>query len=160
MTSSFKEPELLPYTKTEIATLARAARILEKRVRDNDAFTSPDLIKKYLQYKIAHLEHEEFGLLLMDNKHRLLTPAFTLFRGDIAGCAVPVREVCKEVLKHNAAALACYHNHPSGSQDVSDADVKISIRIRDAIDLFDCRFLDHFICTTSGVVSLAEKGVI
>ena len=85
-----------------------------------------------------------FCLILADSRHRLLARV-ELFRGTIDGASVHPREVVKEVLKHNAAAVILAHNHPSGVAEPTQADELITQRLREALALVDVRVLDHFI---------------
>ena len=83
-----------------------------------------------------------------------------LFRGTIDGAAVQPREVLRQALSHNAAAIILAHNHPSGVAEPSHADELITVRLRDALALVDIRVLDHLIIAGPEAVSLAERGVL
>jgi len=83
-----------------------------------------------------------------------------LFRGTIDGASVYPREVVKAALKHNAAAIIIAHNHPSGIAEPSQADERITHRLKDALELVDIRLLDHLIIGDGDIVSLAERGVL
>jgi DNA repair protein RadC len=83
-----------------------------------------------------------------------------LFRGTIDGASVHPREVVKRALEHNAAALILAHNHPSGAGEPSEADRRITQRLREALALVDIRVLDHFVIGDGEPVSLAERGLL
>lgn len=70
------------------------------------------------------------------------------------------REVVREALAHNAAALILAHNHPSGIAEPSRADELITHRLRDALSLVDIRILDHLIVAGPQILSFAERGLI
>lgn len=70
------------------------------------------------------------------------------------------REVVKEALKRNAAALVCVHPHPSGVAEPSHADELITRRLRDALDLVGVRLVDHVVVAGDQVVSMAERGLL
>jgi DNA repair protein RadC len=100
-----------------------------------------------------------FCCLFLDNRHRLM--AFEeLFRGTIDGASVHPREVVRQALYRNAAAVILAHNHPSGVAEPSQADELITLRLRDALALVDIRVLDHLIVGDNRCVSLAERGVL
>ena len=100
-----------------------------------------------------------FCCLYLDNRHRLI--AFDeLFRGTIDGASVHPREVVREALAHNAAALILAHNHPSGVAEPSRADELITQRLRDALALVDIRVLDHLIVAGPETLSFAERGLL
>ncbi len=120
--------------------------------------SAPELVKQFCQLHIGHLEHEVFGMLFLDNRHRLIK--FTeLFRGTIDGAAVYPREVAKEALLANAAAVIFTHNHPSGTCEPSQADMTLTTRLVEALRLFDIRVLDHIIVGAHGTTSFAERGL-
>jgi len=62
---------------------------------------------------------------VLDSQHRLIEFK-ELFRGTIDACTVHVREVAKEALKRNSAAVIFAHNHPSGVFEPSNADIGIT----------------------------------
>jgi len=66
-----------------------------------------------------------------------------LFRGTIDAAAVYPREVVKEALRVNAAAVIFSHNHPSGNPEPSQADRVLTQRLKEALALVDVRILDH-----------------
>ena len=64
----------------------------------------------------------------------------------------------KRALAHNAAALILSHNHPSGISEPSQADRRLTQRLKDALALVDVRVLDHFIIGDGEPLSMAELG--
>jgi len=83
-----------------------------------------------------------------------------LFRGTIDGASVHPREVVKQALSRNAAAVILAHNHPSGVAEPSQADELITRRLREALALVDIRVLDHCIVGDNGCLSFAERGLL
>ncbi|HCP6193940.1 TPA: hypothetical protein OE107_002243 [Pseudomonas aeruginosa] len=83
-----------------------------------------------------------------------------MFRGTIDSASVYPREVLKEVLKLNAAAVILSHNHPSGSPEPSQADKILTQRLKDALTMVDVRTLDHVIVAGGDTMSFAERGLI
>ena len=70
------------------------------------------------------------------------------------------REVLRQALRHNSAALILAHNHPSGIAEPSQADELITRRLKDALALVDIRVLDHVIVGDGSTLSLAERGLL
>ena len=95
----------------------------------------------------------------MDNRHRVIEFA-QLFRGTVDGTSVYPREVVKEALKHNAAAIILAHNHPSGVAEPSQADERITKRLKAALELVDIRVLDHVIVGRNSTTSFASRGLL
>ena len=124
-----------------------------------EAIRSPADTETFLLARIGDLGHELFCCLYLDNRHRVL--AFCeLFRGTIDGTSVYPREVVKEALAINAAAVILAHNHPSGVAEPSQADERITRRLKSALELVDIRLLDHLIVGAGGATSLAARGLI
>jgi DNA repair protein RadC len=146
-----------PATPDEILDAART--LLSRRVRRGRALSSPRHTREFLRLELATLEHEVFALLFLDNRHRVIE-FVPLFRGTVDGASVHPREVVKEALARNAAAVILAHNHPSGIAEPSQADELITNRIRDALALVDIRVLDHLVVTGDAIVSFAERGLL
>lgn len=141
------------------AVLAMARRHLAVEAQQRDALTDPGATRDYLRLHLTGMQHEVFACVFLDTRHRVI--AFEpMFRGTIDGAAVYPREVVKAALAHNAAAIICAHNHPSGVAEASRADRDITRRLVDALALVDIRVLDHLIFAGDSSVSLAEQGVL
>ena len=93
----------------EDAIIRSAMAILQGRMRHtNDTFTSPEITRDYLRLRISELPYEVFGMLFLDNRHRLIK-AHELFRGTIDGASVHPREVVSECLACNSASVILAH---------------------------------------------------
>ncbi|MEN4701133.1 RadC family protein [Pantoea agglomerans] len=139
-------------------TVREALALLKRQLREpGAAFTSTTAVRDWLHLQLATLEREEFVVLFLDNQHRLIAHE-TLFKGSVSHTEVHAREVVKSCLRHNAAAVILAHNHPSGYAEPSDADRRITTRIKQALDLIDIRLLDHLVIGGMDIVSFAERG--
>ncbi|NND54536.1 MAG: DNA repair protein RadC [Gammaproteobacteria bacterium] len=135
------------------------ARFVREKLRPGVTIGSPADSRQYLLATLRDRPHEVFCCLFLDNRHRVL--AFDeLFRGTIDAAAVYPREIVKQALARNAAAVILAHNHPSGIAEPSQSDQLITRRIRDALDLVDIRLLDHFVVGDNQCVSLASRGML
>lgn len=81
-----------------------------------------------------------------------------MFAGTIASVEVHPREIVREALKQNAAAIILAHNHPSGISAPSMADRDVTQQVNDCCKLFNIRVLDHIVIGQGEYVSFAEKG--
>jgi DNA repair protein RadC len=135
-----------------------ALHILDRRLFNRGPnLTAPDTVAAYLKLHLAQQEHEVFGVIFLDARHRVL--AFEiLFHGSIDGASVYPRQVVKRSLTHNAAAAIFVHNHPSGCTAPSQADRVLTARLKEALALIDVCVLDHFIVGEGCPLSLAEYG--
>lgn len=141
------------------AVLEMGRRHLEAALTRGDAFTDASTTQDYLQRQLRHYSHEVFACLFLDTRHRLISFE-PMFRGTIDGASVYPREVVKQALKHNAAAVILAHNHPSGVSEPSQADIQITRRLQSALALIDVRVLDHIIVGDTDTCSLARTGQI
>ncbi|EMC7917401.1 DNA repair protein RadC [Enterobacter kobei] len=132
--------------------------LLECQLREPGvSFTSSHAVRDWLRLNLATLDREAFNVLWLDNQHRL-TAHDTLFLGTINSITVHPREVVKDGLKHNAAAVILAHNLPSGEAEPSDADRRITARLKQALELVDIRLLDHLVVGGTEITSFAERG--
>jgi DNA repair protein RadC len=139
--------------------LDRAQALIAQRFRSGaPVLSSPNRTREFLRIKLGALEHEVFAVLFLDKRHRLIEYV-ELFRGTIDGASVHPREVVKEALARNAAALIFCHCHPSGQSSPSQADEHITMRLKSALDLVDIRVIDHIIVGES-MTSFAEIGIL
>ncbi|WP_148253254.1 RadC family protein [Aidingimonas lacisalsi] len=139
------------------AVLELSRRHLASQLQRGGALTSPSLVRAYLAAQLRHLGHEEFAALFLDTQHRVIRFE-SLFRGTLDSASVYPREVVRRALDLGAGAIIFAHNHPSGVAEPSDADRRITTRLKDALGLFDIRVLDHFVIGDGEVVSFAERG--
>lgn len=154
------EMTALPHPLTSHRTIKRALTLIENHLREPGvAFTSATLTRDWLRLNLAGLEREVFMVVFLDNQNRLLAHE-TLFHGTITSTEVHPREVVKAALRHNAAAAIFAHNHPSGYAEPSDADRRITERLKKALMLVEVRVLDHLIVGSKEIVSFAERGWI
>ena len=147
----------LPASVDQILEAARQA--IELKMQRGAEFTSPALVKEYLHNKLAGFEHEVFAVLFLDARHRLIEYR-EMFHGTIDSASVYPREVVKETLRLNAAAVIISHNHPSGNPEPSAADKAMTAQLRQALALVDVRTLDHIIVAGSRTTSFAERGLL
>lgn len=147
--------ELVP---ADQQTIREALTLLECQLREPGAsFTSSHAVRDWLRLQLASVEREEFTALFLDNQHRLISHE-TLFTGTINHTQVHPREVVKSGLKHNCAAVIVAHSHPSGEAEPSQADRKITERLRAALELVEIRLLDHLVVGGMEIVSFSERG--
>mgnify|MGYP000050065359 CR=1 FL=1 len=123
---------------------AAALFIHEMFQRDSYSFTSCYQVKQYLMTKLSWKDNEVFAVLFLDSQHRLIKYK-EMFYGTVDSAAVYPREIVKAALSLNAAAVILAHNHPSGITTPSRADIQITQRIKQALDIIDIRTLDHII---------------
>lgn len=141
------------------ATLELCRRYLQASLTRGDALTSTQATRAFLSTQLRQHRSEVFACLFLDNQHRVIEFK-ELFYGTIDGASVYAREVVRQAIHHNAAAVIFAHNHPSGVTEPSRADQAITRQLKSALDLIDVRVLDHFVIGDGEGVSMAERGMI
>lgn len=148
------------YRPAEADEVLHAAQcLLQRRLCGRVVMDSPQEVRDFLCVKLGKLEHEVFAVLMLDAQNRLIEYV-ELFRGSVSQTSVYPREVVKESLARNAAALILVHNHPSGVAEPSRADEHLTQALRVALSLVDVKVLDHIVVAGSTTVSMAERGLI
>lgn len=120
---------------------------------------SPENTRDFLQSQLADEEREVFMVIFLDNQHRVIKQT-RMFSGTLTHVEVHPREIVREAMKCNAAALILAHNHPSGRAEPSKADRVITERIVKACLFMEIRVLDHLVIGRGEYVSFAERGWI
>jgi len=137
--------------------LKMANYLTRQRLKKGTDLSSPESCFHYLQTLLQNEEREVFGVLLLDQQHRVIRYQ-ELFQGTINQASVYSREVVKVALLNNAAAVILVHNHPSGDPNPSMADKSLTKAIEEALGLIDIRTLDHLVVASEGYRSLAQMG--
>ncbi|WP_264548192.1 RadC family protein [Flavobacterium sp. N2820] len=140
-----------------------AALELGRRRRAEDAIdlkkiTSSKAVFNIMQPIIGELPHEEFWVLYLNNSNKVIYKA-QLSKGGITGTVVDIRLVFKIAFEQNATGLILSHNHPSGKLIASEADLKITKRIKEAGQTLEIQVLDHIIITENGYLSFQDEGI-
>jgi DNA repair protein RadC len=134
-------------------------RLLSEELRTGCALTCPGSVRDYLKLIFANGEHEVFVCLWPDAQHRVVKTE-EVFRGTLTQTSVYPREIVKNALAVNAAAVIFAHNHPSGVARSSQADEILTRNLKEALALVDVKVLDHFIVAGVQVVSFAERNLL
>lgn len=143
---------------TEQDVLAAAEGILRQRLERQGSIGSPTDANDFLRMRLGALSHEEFHVLWLDNRHRIID-CQKLFTGTVDGASIYPREVVRAALSVNACAAIFAHNHPSGISEPSAADRAITSELRDALRLIGVRILDHIVVGAE-CVSMAGRGLM
>ena len=159
MPHSLKGDKMKKLNDYEAGIIAQARAIFETRELYNaDELTSVENTKFYLQTYFEGETSEKFVVVYLTAQHNVIA-VVDEFRGTIDSAIVYAREIVKGALKHNAAAVIFAHNHPSGINTPSNADIEITKRLKSALALIDVRVLDHIVIGTKAN-SMLEKGLI
>ena len=147
------------FTQRETRILDQARDIISRYYQRGVQLCSPDDVRRCVMVELAPLEHEEFGIILLDNQNQVLHGEIVC-RCTLNSVSVHTREVIKRVLKYNAAAAILVHNHPSGEPEPSRCDIQLTKKLKGLLEMLDVRLLDHFIFAGAETVSMAERGLV
>ncbi len=136
---------------------AAAARLRLAQAKEGHILDTWQALLDYCQIKIARRPVEEFHLLYLDKKNRLIDHEQRSV-GTVDHTPVYVREVIKRSLELEATALILVHNHPSGDPQPSQADIDLTHEIQRAAAPLNIQIHDHLIFAQSGHVSLRANG--
>lgn len=122
-------------------------------------FSNPQSIAEYYMEDFRHQEQEHLMLLLLDNKNNLLGEKL-MFTGTVNASIISPREIYLEALRYHAVSIILLHNHPSGDPTPSDADRRMTRKIREAGSFLDIPLIDHIVIGDKKYVSFREKGYL
>ncbi|MFW6413486.1 MAG: RadC family protein [Oceanicaulis sp.] len=138
---------------------AMAVRIAREQVSGRTVISSWSALLDYLRAAMQHATTEEFRVLFLDKKNRLVQDEFQA-RGTVDHAPVYPREIVKKAISLDASALILVHNHPSGDPTPSQADIEMTRRIKDAAKPFDIVVHDHIVVGRERVVSFKALGLL
>ena len=143
--------------------LAEAAIELYKRLQIKQAerqqVISSDTVCEILRPLIGDIEKEEFWAVYLNQSNRIIRKE-RLSVGGIAGTYVDIRLIMKEAILCNATGMIISHNHPSGNENPSPEDNRITEQIKKAADSLNIRLTDHIIITSNTYYSYVENGML
>jgi DNA repair protein RadC len=140
-----------------LAAVELGRRTLLRQPADRPQLLTPGEVATFLLPEFGARPVEQFGIVLLDTKHRLIRTA-VLTVGTLDRSVVHPREVFREASSARAAGIVLFHNHPSGDPTPSADDVLLTRRLVAAGELMGIDVLDHLILTATRFVSLREIG--
>jgi DNA repair protein RadC len=145
--------------ETDDGIINAALAVLLDRITQGPTLSSPEAVRDYLRLALATKEHEVFCALFLDAQNRVLAVE-ELFQGTLTQTSVFPREIVKQALHYNAAAVIFAHNHPSGVAEPSRADETLTQTLKHTLALVDVKVLDHFVIGGASMMSFAERGLL
>jgi DNA repair protein RadC len=146
--------EYIPAPKESIFSAAK--QLSGTQLRRGTCISSSSLARQAVGNRLTGYQCEVFACLFLDSQHRLL--AFQeMFRGTVHSTTVYPREIIREALKLNAAAVVLVHNHPSGETEPSSRDIDLTRKLKEILQVVDVQVLDHLVIGNT-VLSMADSG--
>ena len=117
-----------------------------------------DLVE-WLKLEIGHCMQENFLVIFLNQNNEIICYK-TLFKGTLNASLVHPREIFKEAINIGCARIMCAHNHPSGKNEPSQADIEITHTLVECGKMMGIPLLDHIIISKSGYLSFKERMII
>lgn len=161
--SAFSPAELEPWFGASgalrvVAALEIGRRAASEPMQRGRRLRGPADIHRLFGPRLADLLQEEFHVVLLDARHRLLSTALVT-RGTADTSLVHAREVFRGAVKQGASAVILVHNHPSGDPSPSPEDRAVTRQLCRAGGVVGIPVLDHVIVGDGRYVSMAEEGL-
>ena len=138
---------------------AAALRLAKAEVMERPVLNNWDRLADYLSAALAREKVEQFRVLFLDPRNRLLADE-AQGKGTVNHTPVYPREVVKRALEVGATALILVHNHPSGDPTPSRADVEVTAEVKAAAAVFGIAVHDHLIVGNGRQTSLRREGLL
>lgn len=138
---------------------ALSVRQLQRKAMDRPLLSSFDAVTDYLHARLAHEMTEEFRVLFLDNKNRLIRDE-KFGEGTVNQAPAYPREIVKRAMELQASAVILVHNHPSGDPTPSRDDIQLTRTISDAAKPLGIAVHDHLVIARTGHVSLRAQGLM
>ena len=142
-----------------LAAIELGRRIVSGAGRERIQVTSPRSVADFLMPQYGNRPVEQFGIVLLDTKHRVLRTT-VLSVGTLDASIVHPREIFREATAGGAAAIVLFHNHPSGDPEPSRDDRRLTERLIAAGVVMGIDVLDHIILGDAQYFSFREKGTL
>ncbi len=144
---------------TILAALELGRRRAGMQHSEKTPVKSSETVYKLFHPLMGDLEHEEFWLLMLNRANRVLGK-YKVSQGGLSGTVIDTRIILKKALDNLASSIIVCHNHPSGNKQPSDADLKITEKLKKAAEILEIKLLDHVIIADKSYFSFADEGLI
>jgi DNA repair protein RadC len=134
-------------------------RLAIRPIRPGDSVSASEEVFRAYRGRFARVKQEEFLILMLDNKNRVIRED-VVSRGGLDETIVHPREVFKSAIRASAASVIFVHNHPSGDPTPSPEDIDLTERLREAGELLQIRMLDHVIVGNTAFFSFADGEIV
>jgi len=107
---------------------------------------------------LSDLSHEEFWILLLNRANEILN-VINVSKGGTTGTVVDGKIILKHAIETpRCSGIVLGHNHPSGNLKPSEADIKITHRLKELASFMDINLIDHIIVGEKAYYSFADEG--
>ena len=138
----------------ELGKRRRSSEVLVKKgiKSSNDVFEA-------FQDVLSDVNHEEFWVLLLNRANKIIKRV-CISEGGFAGTVADPKKIFKIALENNASSIIICHNHPSGNIKPSEADIKLTKKLKEVGSNLELAVLDHLIVGDEKYYSFADEGIL
>ncbi|MCD4683387.1 MAG: DNA repair protein RadC [Bacteroidales bacterium] len=138
----------------ELGKRRRGAEALEKK-----KITSSQDLFEYFSGILGDSNYEVFYILLLNRANKVIREIM-ISEGGLSGTVADPKKIFKIALEYNASGIILCHNHPSGNIQPSDADIKLTKKLRHAGEMLDLPVIDHIIIGEENYYSFADENTL
>lgn len=142
-----------------MAVFELARRLTKRELTPGERIFSLDEAIEHINPEMAALEREELRTLHLNNANELIHEE-TIFTGSLNQVQISPREIIKSCLRQNTSAVIIAHNHPGGTSEPSEADIRITEKIKTALDTVGVSLIDHIIIGKYDQLSFNREGYL
>ena len=142
-----------------IAALELGRRRRESEIAIKQQINSSKDVFEYFHANLSDNHYEEFWILLLNRANKIIKKVL-ISEGGISGTVADPKRIFKTAIENNASSIILCHNHPSGNLKPSEADIKLTKKLKEAGTLLDIGVLDHIIMGEEKFYSFADEGLI
>lgn len=134
---------------------------LGRRRKPDDQRLKPRLMTadetfNFMKADLQDLKHEEFWVILLKRNQEVINK-YRVSSGGVSGTLVDPKMIFKRAVDELSAAVILVHNHPSGNPRPSQADIRLTHKIKEAGRLLDISVIDHLIFTNNAFFSFSDE---
>ena len=150
-----------PQVRTAVSDLQIKYAVKQKLSELPTVKSSADLVKVVRDnWKGMPIEFVEQFYLIGLNRANKVKFVQSISTGGVSGTVVDVKVVAVMLLQAMCSGCAIAHNHPSGNMTPSSADITLTKKVQQAMEILDIRIVDHVILSPEegGYYSFADEG--
>lgn len=140
---------------TILAAIELGKRVLASRPPEQTIIDDPAVAAAVLSADLMWQAQEQFAIVLLDVKHRLLGTRIISVGTATETLAHP-REIFREVIRQGGVRVIVAHNHPSGNVEPSPEDLALTRQLLSGGQLLGIPLLDHLILGNGTYASLRQ----
>lgn len=142
---------------TLAAAIGLGLRVRDEAIVRDPVITASRDVFDYMRTRLEHLDHEEFWVLLLNRRNRVVATE-RVSQGGMASTIVDLPLLFRTILSHGYNRIIAVHNHPSSNPQPSSQDDSLTKRISAGAKTLDITLLDHIIVAGDRHYSYSDEG--